>query len=96
MDDDPHARRHVREALAAAGYAPVATGEPGQVSRWVPPLENECAIGGRSGYRRRYRRTPPTASRPARTSWAMSGRAGTAMSQSMKAIELVCTPSTIP
>ena len=35
VDDDPHARRHVRDALAAAGYAPEATGEPGQVSRLV-------------------------------------------------------------
>ena len=35
VDDDPHARRHVRDALAAAGYAPAATGEPGQVARLV-------------------------------------------------------------
>ena len=35
VDDDPHARRHVRDALAAAGYAPATTGEPGQVSRLV-------------------------------------------------------------
>ena len=35
VDDDPHARRQLRDALAAAGYAPAATGEPGQVSRLV-------------------------------------------------------------
>ena len=35
VDDDPHARRHVRDALAAAGYAPAATGEPGEVSRLI-------------------------------------------------------------
>ncbi len=35
VDDDPHARRHARAVLAAAGYAPAATGEPGQVARLI-------------------------------------------------------------
>ncbi len=33
VDDDPRALRHARDALAAAGYAPIATTEPGAVSR---------------------------------------------------------------
>ncbi len=35
VNDDPRARRHVRAALAAAGYAPAVTGEPGQVALLV-------------------------------------------------------------
>ena len=35
VDDDPHALRQSREALAAAGYAPVCTAEPGEVARLV-------------------------------------------------------------
>ena len=35
VDDDPHARRQTRDVLAAAGYAPAATGEPGQVARLI-------------------------------------------------------------
>ncbi len=35
VDDDPHARRHARDVLAAAGYAPATTGEPGQVVRLI-------------------------------------------------------------
>ena len=35
VDDDPHALRHARDALAAAGYAPVATAEPGEIPRLV-------------------------------------------------------------
>ena len=35
VDDDPETLRHVRDALAAAGYAPLVTGEPQEVSRLV-------------------------------------------------------------
>ena len=35
VDDDPHALRHARDALAQAGYAPAATAEPGELSRLV-------------------------------------------------------------
>ena len=35
VDDDPNSLRQVRGALAAAGYAPVVTAEPGEVSRLV-------------------------------------------------------------
>ena len=35
VDDDPLARRQAREVLTAAGYAPAATGEPGQVARLI-------------------------------------------------------------
>ena len=35
VDDDPHALRHARDALAAAGYAPAATAEPGEITRLV-------------------------------------------------------------
>ena len=35
VDDDPLALRQAREALSAAGYAPVTTAEPGEVARLV-------------------------------------------------------------
>ena len=35
VDDDPNSLRQVRGALAAAGYAPVVTAEPGDVPRLV-------------------------------------------------------------
>ena len=35
VDDDPNSLRQVRGALAAAGFAPVVTAEPGEVSRLV-------------------------------------------------------------
>ena len=35
VDDDPETLRHVRAALAAAGYAPHVTGEPAEVERLV-------------------------------------------------------------
>ncbi len=35
VDDDPNSLRQVRGALAAAGYAPVVTAEPGEVARLV-------------------------------------------------------------
>ena len=47
-------------------------------------------------YRRRYRRYPPMARKAASRSWAMTGRAGTAMSQRLKLTELVCMLPTIP
>ena len=33
VDDDPETLRHVRDALAAAGYAPLVTGEPEEAAR---------------------------------------------------------------
>ncbi len=33
VDDDPHALRYVRDVLTKAGYAPIATGDPNDVSR---------------------------------------------------------------
>ena len=35
VDDDPTALRFMRDALGAAGYAPVATGDPNEVSRLI-------------------------------------------------------------
>ena len=35
MDGDPHTLRYVRDILSDAGYAPVATGEPGEVPRII-------------------------------------------------------------
>ena len=35
VDDDPHALRQARDALATAGYAPAATAEPGAIPRLV-------------------------------------------------------------
>ncbi len=32
VDDDPHALRHVRDALAGAGYAVLVTAEPGEIA----------------------------------------------------------------
>ena len=35
VDDDPQTLRYVRDALAAAGYSPLVTGDPQQVSRLI-------------------------------------------------------------
>ena len=35
VDDDPETLRYVRDALAAAGYAPLVTGDPKEVSRLI-------------------------------------------------------------
>ena len=35
VDDDPHMLRSVRDALAGAGYAPLVTGEPGELAQIV-------------------------------------------------------------
>ncbi|MDE0521377.1 MAG: ATP-binding protein [Boseongicola sp.] len=35
VDDDPHVLRSVRDTLSAAGYAPLVTGEPGQIARII-------------------------------------------------------------
>ena len=35
VDDDPQTLRYVRDILSDAGYAPVATGEPGEVARII-------------------------------------------------------------
>ena len=44
VDDDPHALRQVRDALAAAGYAPVATAEPGEVPRLIEKTRPALAV----------------------------------------------------
>ena len=35
VDDDPHTLRYVRDTLSDAGYAPVVTGEPDEISRII-------------------------------------------------------------
>ncbi len=35
VDDDPQSLRHVRDALAEAGYAPLSTGDPRELSRLI-------------------------------------------------------------
>ncbi len=35
VDDDPETLRHVRDTLAEAGYAPLVTGDPGEIARIV-------------------------------------------------------------
>ncbi len=35
VDDDPHALRQVRDALSEAGYAPLTTGDPGDLARLI-------------------------------------------------------------
>ena len=44
VDDDPHALRKAREALAAAGYAPAATAEPGNISRLLETKRPALAV----------------------------------------------------
>ncbi|MDE0695199.1 MAG: response regulator [Boseongicola sp.] len=44
VDDDPHALRQSREALAAAGYDPVATAEPGNIPRLLETRRPALAI----------------------------------------------------
>ncbi len=35
VDDDPHALRYIRDALAKSGYEPIVTGEPEEVDRLI-------------------------------------------------------------
>lgn len=35
VDDDPHTLRYIRDALSKANYAPIVTGDPGEVMRLV-------------------------------------------------------------
>ena len=44
VDDDPHALRQARDALAAAGYAPAATAEPGDIPRLVETTRPALAV----------------------------------------------------
>ncbi len=44
VDDDPETLRHVREALAAAGYAPHVTGEPAEVERLVRTIQPQLVL----------------------------------------------------
>ena len=44
VDDDPHALRRARDALAAAGYAPAATAEPGEIPRLVETKRPVLAV----------------------------------------------------
>ena len=44
VDDDPHALRQARDALAAAGYDPVTTAEPGDVPRLLETRRPELAV----------------------------------------------------
>ena len=44
VDDDPETLRHVRDALAAAGYAPHLTGEPGEAARLVRTVQPRLVL----------------------------------------------------
>ena len=44
VDDDPHALRQVREALAAAGYDPIATAEPDNIPRLLETKRPALAV----------------------------------------------------
>ena len=44
VDDDPQTLRYVRDALAEAGYAPLVTGEPQEVSRLVRAEKPELVL----------------------------------------------------
>ena len=35
VDDDPQALRHIRDTLSEAGYAPLVTGDPGELARLI-------------------------------------------------------------
>ncbi len=44
VDDDPQALRYAREALAGAGYAPIVTDDPADVSRLVAEAKPHLAL----------------------------------------------------
>ena len=44
VDDDPQTLRYVRDALAAAGYSPLVTGEPREVSHLVKTRKPQLVI----------------------------------------------------
>ena len=44
VDDDPHALRQMRDALAAAGYAPATAAGPGEVARMVETRHPALAV----------------------------------------------------
>ena len=44
VDDDPQALRYVRDALAAAGYAPVVTGDPAEVAHLVTTTQPQLVL----------------------------------------------------
>ena len=44
VDDDPHALRQMRDALAAAGYAPATAAGPGEVARLVEARRPALAV----------------------------------------------------
>ncbi|MCY4602573.1 MAG: response regulator [Acidobacteria bacterium] len=44
VDDDPETLRHVRDALAAAGYAPHVTGEPKEAARLVRTIQPQLVL----------------------------------------------------
>ena len=44
VDDDPHALRQMRDALAAAGYEPATAAEPGGVSRLIETRHPALAV----------------------------------------------------
>ena len=44
VDDDPHALRQMRDALAAAGYAPATAARPGEVARLIETRHPALAV----------------------------------------------------
>ena len=44
VDDDPQALRYVRDALSAAGYAPVVTGDPGEVAHLLKTKKPQLVL----------------------------------------------------
>ena len=44
VDDDPQALRYIRDALAAAGYAPVVTGDPQEAVRLMSEAKPQLAL----------------------------------------------------
>ena len=44
VDDDPQALRYVRDALSAAGYAPVVTGDPQEVARLLKTKKPQLVL----------------------------------------------------
>ena len=44
VDDDPYTLRYIREALAAAGYSPILTGDPNEVPRLLKTKNPELVL----------------------------------------------------
>ena len=56
VDDDPQMLRYVRDALSEAGYSPVVTGDPEEVSHLVKTEQPGVGLAGPDAARDRWHR----------------------------------------